>query len=739
MNLHYPLHTQNIWAAASLRRPATSLRRLALSLFKIVSSVFSGLLSLLSPDYADLVVTYSESPRTRGEDVFASNVLQSLRRWLPASLAMSAGTKAAFSVLAKEIPFSSLPQLDGRDKPSEGRGHSRAKLGFMTSGSDGKCQYASNGCFARFKRLLSSILLAPARIGHLRDIVFFPAVLVHKLASRFVDYRAKALQRAALLNCLERARSYPEWRTAATELDNLEGLSEWKHVHLASLQSDAAATLCDLNLIKAHLADLCSLLGQNDVQKLAFYLRSNLIRNIGGMCHPDLHAYCRVGTKNLVEDYVNVAAFALLRIAFSSLDESGGSDGDEQCRRSSQSHGVLFSANDKLKFCNETRHAYGHTALMLSGGAAMGLNHLGVVKALLDSDLLPRVVSGTSAGAIVASIVGIFNDEELHNILTSPNLINPLTHQPFSFRFFDEALSWRRQIRRLVKKGVFQDIRMLQDSLRKNFGDFTFGEAYARSRRILNITVCPARGSTGPPLLLNYLTTPNVLIWSAVSASCALPFVFAPVQLVVKDTSGSVVPFQQGGSAWIDGSITSDVPLARIGELFNVNHFIVSQTNPHIIPRGLPVFQTRLALLIKSEVQFRYWQALQLKLVPRVISSLFPHIMQPYEGDVTIMPEVSFRDLFNLFRNPTTEAVHRFITRGERQTYPNLDRIRLQCLVEKVLDQCADIVADDSNPASSLHRSQRRSVSSAVVREDALTSGRAPSWLWLDSRDPQSD
>jgi TAG lipase/steryl ester hydrolase/phospholipase A2/LPA acyltransferase len=27
-------------------------------------------------------------------------------------------------------------------------------------------------------------------------------------------------------------------------------------------------------------------------------------------------------------------------------------------------------------------------------------------------------------------------------------------------------------------------------------------------------------------MLLNYLTSPNVLLWSAVSASCAIPFVY---------------------------------------------------------------------------------------------------------------------------------------------------------------------------------------------------------------------
>lgn len=34
----------------------------------------------------------------------------------------------------------------------------------------------------------------------------------------------------------------------------------------------------------------------------------------------------------------------------------------------------------RLAFFNETRHSYGRTALMLSGGAALGFYHVGVVK-----------------------------------------------------------------------------------------------------------------------------------------------------------------------------------------------------------------------------------------------------------------------------------------------------------------------------------------------------------------------
>ena len=62
---------------------------------------------------------------------------------------------------------------------------------------------------------------------------------------------------------------------------------------------------------------------------------------------------------------------------------------------------------------------YGETALCLSGGAGMGYCHYGVVKALLENDMLPKIISGTSAGAVIAAIVATA-DEELLKYLTIP-------------------------------------------------------------------------------------------------------------------------------------------------------------------------------------------------------------------------------------------------------------------------------------------------------------------------------
>ncbi|GAB0495262.1 hypothetical protein MMPV_006561 [Pyropia vietnamensis] len=452
-------------------------------------------------------------------------------------------------------------------------------------------------------------------------------------------------------------------------------------------------------------------------------------------------------------------------------DDGGGWDGGHAWQPRSppphfvgQPHSPVregLSPRDTLLFFNELRHAHGRTALMLSGGASMGLHHLGVAKALLEANLLPRVLSGASAGAIIASILGAFTDAELTAIFASPTLVNPRRGTPFAFGFFDTATPMTGRLRRFLRTGAIYDVRCLQASLRENLGDTTFAEAYRRTKRILNVTVTPVR-SGDPPLLLNYLTAPNVLIWSAASASSALPVVFAPVTLLAKDPSGTIIPYAGasggggadgtgvlgGGGEFIDGSIHADVPLARIAELFNVNHFIVSQANPHFTGlRGSPLLRTRLAGVLKAEAQLRYWQASQLGLLPQFLRSLFPVLVQPYQGDVTIMSPVQVTDLARLFQNPTPASVHSAMRAGEALTWPAIHIIRHHCLLERTLERCVEAVAraaalDEPTDAAGAAAGGTAEGGGGDVdgsrqarrrrRRGSGLFGRTPSWLWLD-------
>ena len=41
---------------------------------------------------------------------------------------------------------------------------------------------------------------------------------------------------------------------------------------------------------------------------------------------------------------------------------------------------------------------------------------------------------------------------------------------------------------------------------------------------------------------------------------------------------------KEASRRWRDGSLEEDLPMRTLSEMFNVNYFLVSQTNPHIVP-----------------------------------------------------------------------------------------------------------------------------------------------------------
>jgi NTE family protein len=67
----------------------------------------------------------------------------------------------------------------------------------------------------------------------------------------------------------------------------------------------------------------------------------------------------------------------------------------------------------------------GKFGLVLSGGGARGFAHLGVIKALEEVDIIPSIISGTSAGAIVAAFYAAgFNPEEIIEIALQGNFFS---------------------------------------------------------------------------------------------------------------------------------------------------------------------------------------------------------------------------------------------------------------------------------------------------------------------------
>ena len=358
----------------------------------------------------------------------------------------------------------------------------------------------------------------------------------------------------------------------AEQIDNIQGNDIWR--------TEKKCALYESDRIQARIDELVHLMRRRDIFDLMFTMRGGIGRNHFGLLHEGLFSRAMAGSKLLSETYHNVVCAAL----------------DFVCDAPVAPNDDHIPTESRLAFFNETRHSYGRTAFLCSGGAALGFYHVGVVRALMQNGLMPRVLGGSSAGSIVTAIISTRTDEECFrdffeykgtnapghsgviktdffrpvgysakNKSTNEDdcsdenkssgvgfkrafqLFFPLTLRNFTSVVYDVLTGFKRP-----KDILKSDTRHLESCLRANIGDFTFQEAFDRTGRILNITVSP-RSRSDPPRLLNYLTSPHVLIWSAALASSSLPGVFEANRLMVKDADGTERYESTSGMTFQDG------------------------------------------------------------------------------------------------------------------------------------------------------------------------------------------
>lgn len=485
--------------------------------------------------------------------------------------------------------------------------------------------------------------------------------------------KARKEERRQILSLrMKNAETMDQWNVAARDLDVLEDNEAWK--------ADSESSEFDAGLIEARLKQLDEARISCDIKVMLNLVRTALQRDLGGMGNIRLYKHSHVGTKNLIERYVN----STVETIKSMVEISKHTLPDD------------LDTKDILEQVVYARQAFGRSALLLSGGATFGMNHIGVLKALFEAKLLPRIISGASAGSIVCAVVCTRTDEEI------PDVLNEFPYGDLAvFEEADREDGILERIQRLLTKGSWIDIKHLTRVMRELLGDITFQEAYNRTRRILNICVSSA-SVYELPRLLNYVTSPNVMIWSAVAASCSVPFVFSAAQLLVKNPiTGQNSPWNPTPQKWIDGSVDNDLPMTRLAEMFNVNHFIVSQVNPHVVPFLVkdeeeitreveadsgPGWVYALTNLAKDEVLHRMQVLTELGIFPNLVTKARSVLSQKYSGDITILPQIEYKDFPRLLKNPTPDFMVQACLCGERATWPKLSRIRNHCAVELELD-----------------------------------------------------
>lgn len=481
-------------------------------------------------------------------------------------------------------------------------------------------------------------------------------------------------------NKMESAESYEAWREAALEHDSVSGNEVWKHREESKSYDNAE--------IRSRLDQLKSLREAGDDMGLLFALNEGIHGNMGGMGKTALHERAKVGTKKLVEEYVDELVESLQHI--SNLPENE------------------ISWNEKMDFFERASHCFGRSALMLSGAGSLGHFHTGVIKVLIEHKLLPSVISGSSAGSVMAGVLGTHTDEELIELLGESDMLG------FSKMALDDDS--------LGKLRPQVDIRDVQQMLAEAIPDLTFQEAYEKTGRKINVTVASVEQHQNSRLM-NAITSPNVFIRTAVMASCAVPGVFPAVKLMAKNVYGEAQPYLPNRS-WVDGAVTDDLPAKRLARLYGVNHYIVSQANPLSLmllnyDKDMPVPQSIKNIwraagkeFLRSGEAFSRRYLRKYPEVARTMNMFYSLSAQEYTGDITIIPSFSFVDPQKLLGQLTTAEIDELVEEGEKSTWSKLEQIRISSKIGHTLDTILDHHADHDVTKTYRYKGLRRAKAS---------------------------
>ena len=451
-------------------------------------------------------------------------------------------------------------------------------------------------------------------------------------------------------------RTYEEWKEAALRSDRASGRESWRRVDHSQRY--------DYKTIRFRLEELREIKASGDPHRLLFYVKEGVHGNMGGMASSSLYGHARFGTKDLITDYIRELAGALETIAAAEESE--------------------ITVAEKVELFERAGTCYGRSALMFSGAGSLGPFHLGVARALLEQDLLPKVLSGASAGAFVSAIIGTHSDADLHALLLSDDLGQLFSSQP-----------------QAGKPGSQITTEHLREMVHSLVPDLTFEEAFDLTGRRINISVSPSEVFQ-QSRLLNAVTSPNVCIREAVLASCAIPGVFPAVTLAAKDVHGVRQPYIRSRT-WIDGSITDDQPVKRLARLYQVNHFISSQANPIVLwslrdtgwkdtlgGRIWDVYQQA------GKNWFRATYPFAMKLTqnayPLNVLTRYGYgvATQDYTADVNILPSQKLWAPSKLLAVLTDDETMSLVREGERATWPKIEMLRNAMLVSRTLDRILD-------------------------------------------------
>ncbi len=190
--------------------------------------------------------------------------------------------------------------------------------------------------------------------------------------------------------------------------------------------------------------------------------------------------------------------------------------------------------------------------LVLSGGGAKGLAHIGVIRAMEKAGLTPDYVTGTSMGSIVGGLYSLgYTADEISQMVTDVDWDAILSNKiPLNEITYEEKSYYGRYIAELPVKGIKvglprgviegQQLSELLSRLTRSAHDI---EDFSELPIPFNCVAADI--ATGEPVVLSSGSLPE-----AIRASMAIPTVFTPVEI--------------DGRLLVDGGLVRNFPVEEV-------------------------------------------------------------------------------------------------------------------------------------------------------------------------------
>ena len=456
---------------------------------------------------------------------------------------------------------------------------------------------------------------------------------------------------------LEFCFSYTDWCRKATVVDEITGANLWRR-NFFSRRYDFNSVLEQYSMLQQYLLI-------KDIESIKEKFSTTgpcMLRNFAGIVDKRLFSKSLMGTKLLIEQYQDNVLQGLDLLDMSSIPTS---------------------------YFQRCKLSLGTTALILKGGSLFGLFHLGVIKGLLSQNLMPNIISGSSMGACVAGLFGCLSNEELIQLLEGDHILNIIKYdiellRSCGYGNVDQHVNIGTLIQNLIHHGYSQDVYLfIQFVIKYIVKDITFEEAYQTTGKVFNIVIHPTDPSC--PNLLNYVTTPNLLISSAINCSLGSGVISEETKLLCKNLDNEIISYLSEDKTRSTSFLApenaivcnnSDNPYTRLTELFNVNNFVVSLARPFLAP----LVVNDLKHEIKTSKYYYY------KHYPST-----PNAMILPQLDYTEMEPLAFKFKYHLERK-----LKNIITMEFRYRMEVLDNLGLLCSWIKRL------IIDDKTPRSAI-------------------------------------